>query len=93
MPQRKSAKEELKKSLKRRERNLRVKTQIKNAIKKFRKSLEKQHLEEAKQILPEVYKVLDKAASKKVIHPNKSARKKSRLTNKLNKALASSTKE
>lgn len=84
MPQRKSAKKELKKSLKRRQRNLKVKQQIKLAIKKFKKSLENKDNESARTNLKEVFKVLDKAVSKRVIHPNKAARKKSHLSKLLN---------
>jgi small subunit ribosomal protein S20 len=80
MPQRKSAKRELKKSLKRRQLNLARKKAIKEAIKIYKKALKLKNLEEAKTALNQVYKVLDKAASKKVIHPKKAARKKSRLT-------------
>jgi small subunit ribosomal protein S20 len=80
MPQRKSAKRELKKSLKRRRQNLARKKAIKEAIKTYQKALKAKDLEGAKTALNQVYKVLDKAASKKVIHPNKAARKKSRFT-------------
>lgn len=38
----------------------------------------------AEQQLPHLYKGLDKAAKQRVIHPNKSARIKSKLTKKVN---------
>jgi small subunit ribosomal protein S20 len=94
MSQRKSAKKELKKSLKRHERNLEVKQQIKIVIKKFKKSLENKDIESARTNLKEVFKVLDKSASKRVIHPNKAARKKSHLSklfNQLNPQTSSPT--
>ena len=80
MPQRKSAKKELKKSLKRRQLNLERKRKIKEAIKLYRKAIIAKNLEEAKKALSLVYKALDRAAAKGTIHPNKAARKKSRLS-------------
>jgi small subunit ribosomal protein S20 len=88
MPQRKSAKKELKKSLKRRQRNLKIKQQIKIAIKKFKKSIESKDVDTSRKALQSVFKILDKSASKRVIHPNKASRKKSRLSKMLNKLLS-----
>jgi small subunit ribosomal protein S20 len=84
MPQRKSAKKELRKNIKRRQRNLKVKRNIKAAIKRLRKSLENKDISSSRQALRDVFKILDKSASKRIIHPNKAARKKSRLSKKLN---------
>lgn len=86
MPQKKSAKEELKKSLKRHGFNLARKKAIKDSVKKFRKSIESKDFDSAAQTLKTVYKTLDKAAAKKTIHPNKAARKKSRYTAILTKS-------
>jgi ribosomal protein S20 len=36
-------------------------------------------IEEAKKLLPQIYKILDKAAKEKVIKKNTAARKKSRI--------------
>ena len=80
MPQKKSAKKELRKSAKRRQQNLKARGQIKSAIKKLKKAIESKDLNNSRQALKDVYKVLDSAASKRVIHPNKAARKKSRLS-------------
>ena len=85
MPQRKSAKKELKKSLKRRAYNLNFKRKISLAIKKFKKAILAKDINSAKTALKEAYKVLDKAASKNVIHHKKAARKKSKLATLLNK--------
>ncbi|MCM8824383.1 MAG: 30S ribosomal protein S20 [Candidatus Omnitrophica bacterium] len=87
MPQRKSAKEELRKSQKRRKRNLLVKKEIKKAIKSFKKAVESNDWESAKKLLNTGYKVLDKASSKKIIHKNKANRQKSRLAKILNKPI------
>ncbi len=79
MPQRKSAKKELKKALKRRKRNLAVKSQIKKIVKKFKQALKENNSDLIAENLRLVYKTLDKAARKRIIHPNKAARKKSKL--------------
>ncbi|MCM8820316.1 MAG: 30S ribosomal protein S20, partial [Candidatus Omnitrophica bacterium] len=80
MPQRKSAKKELRKNLKRRQRNLLFKKQIFLTIKKFKKALNNKDIPSAKVALNEVYKILDKAVSKKILHQKNAARKKSKLT-------------
>ncbi len=80
MPQRKSAKKELRKSIKRKKQNLIAKNKIKKAIKQFKQATKKGDLETAQKTLSLVYQALDKAAKRNVIHPNKSARKKSRIS-------------
>ena len=80
MPQRRTAKKELRKTKKRREQNLRIKSKLKSVVKKFKKSLQSGDAASRKKELSEVYKTLDKAAKKKIIHPNEAARKKSRLS-------------
>ena len=84
MPQRRAAKKDLRKNLKRREKNLKLKHQLTTIIKKFKKAIENKDTDGSRQALKEVYKILDKAASKKIIHPKKAARKKSRLSKLLN---------
>ncbi|WP_071026700.1 30S ribosomal protein S20 [Peptoniphilus raoultii] len=69
-------------------RNKHRSTQVKNAIKKFNSAIDLGNLDEAKELLKEADKKLKKAATKNVIHKNEAARKISRLTRKLNKALA-----
>ncbi len=90
MPQTRTALRALRKAQKRRLRNLKVKKDLKENIKKFKKLLET-NIEEAKKFLPIVYKKLDMAAQKKTIHKNKAARQKSKLAIKLNKNLTSTT--
>lgn len=80
MPQRKTAKKDLKKNAKRRQRNLRVKRQMQITIKKLKKSIAANDSNNIAQALKETYKVLDKAATKNVINYKKADRKKSRLT-------------
>ncbi|MDO5022383.1 MAG: 30S ribosomal protein S20 [Eubacteriales bacterium] len=68
-------------------RNRMVKTQAKNAVKKFRKVLA-EDLTVAQDQLKATSSALDKAVSKGVMHRNAASRKKSRLTKALNKAMA-----
>lgn len=79
MPQRKSAKKELRKNIKRKKINLVVKSRIKKVIKILKKSIQNKNTESIPDNLNLVYKTVDRAASKKIIHPNKAARKKSRM--------------
>jgi small subunit ribosomal protein S20 len=89
MPNTKSAWKNLRKSEKRRLRNKAIKSTTKTYIKKFLKLLETGKIDEARTFLSEVCKRVDMAVSKGVFHRNKAARIKSRLTQKLNRAMAS----
>lgn len=79
MPITKSAKKALRQSVRRRERNLVKKEAFKDAVKKIKKLLQTNKTEEAKKLIPEAYKTIDKAAKTGVIKKNTAARKKSRL--------------
>lgn len=85
MPIIKSAKKALRQSEKRKVRNLRRKRDIKETTKKLKKSIEAKNIEEAKQLLINTYKTLDKAVKTGIIKKNTANRKKSRLTKALNK--------
>jgi small subunit ribosomal protein S20 len=76
----KSAKEALRQSEKRRIRNLMYKEKIKKLIKKFKNLVLEKKIEEAEKFLPEIYKVLDKAAKENVIKREKASRIKSRIS-------------
>lgn len=80
MPITKSAKKALRQNIKRRERNLIKKEKYKKAIKEYKKLIANKKIDEAKEKLNLVYKLLDKAAKTNVIHKNKASRLKSRLT-------------
>ncbi|NLX91525.1 MAG: 30S ribosomal protein S20 [Firmicutes bacterium] len=82
----KSALKRMKQAEIRRQRNKQVKTRIKNAVRKFLSSLEGDDQEVSRQNLISAVKVIDKAASKGVIHKRTAARKKSRLAKKLNQS-------
>lgn len=85
MPITKSAKRALKKSSKRRKANLQNRAILKKTKKDFLKLLEAGQIEEAKKILPRLYKLLDKAVKINLIKKNKANREKSRLAKKVAK--------
>jgi small subunit ribosomal protein S20 len=68
-----------KQSLKRLEQNRAVDTRLRNLSRNFYRALEAGDEERARQFRDESQKTYDKAATKGVIHPNKAARKVSRL--------------
>jgi small subunit ribosomal protein S20 len=82
MPHTRSAKKNLRKSEKRRLRNRAVKSTIKTHVKRFLAALEGP-IEQLKAEYNLAAKKLDKAAAKRIIHPNMAARKKAQLARKL----------
>ena len=91
MPQRRTAKKDLRQNKKRHTRNLEIKQGVKEAIKKLKKAVDSTDASIKEKALKEVYKVLDKAASKNIIHQNKASRKKSRLGKLLKKTTSKSS--
>jgi len=85
MPITKSAKKALRQNIRRRERNLQRKTELKSVIKQYKKLIVAGEKERAKEYLSQVYKKLDKAAKVNLIKKNKAARLKSRLSKLLNR--------
>ena len=85
MPNTKSAEKALRQSQKRRIKNLGKAGAYKNAVKQFKKYMAAGNTDEARKLLPMVYKKLDKAAKAGVIKKNKAARLKSRTTKLLQK--------
>ena len=86
MPRRKTSIKKKRADKKKHLRNLRAKQQLKKTVKKFQALLSSKKVDEAKAFLKQVYKLLDKAAKKRIIHPNTANRKKSRFALKLSKA-------
>ncbi len=74
-----SAEKRNRQSQKRRQRNVKVRTGIKGAIKKAREALSKTDKDVALQAVHEAIQTLGKAASKGVLHKNNVARRISRL--------------
>jgi len=83
VPNIKAAAKWVRQSEKRRQRNLATKTRLKTLFKKAK---------EDPRLAPTVEAAFDKAAQKGIIHPNKAARKKSRLAKALRKAQAADEK-
>jgi small subunit ribosomal protein S20 len=80
MPNSKQAKKRLRQSEERRDDNKRVRSAMRTAIKQV---LRAETPEQAKKVLPMAFKRVDKAAKKRVIHPNAAARYKSRLSKRV----------
>ncbi len=74
-----SAKKALRAGEKKRVFNLRTKAAIDVPLKKFRKLIVEKKAKEAKELIPTLYKALDKAAKRKYIKKNTAARYKSRI--------------
>ncbi|MEK7664592.1 MAG: 30S ribosomal protein S20 [Patescibacteria group bacterium] len=83
----KSAKKAARQSVKRKAVNLVYKNNIKNLVKEVRSLILVKKTEQAKNMLPKLYKAFDKAAKKGVIKKNTASRKKSRLTRLLAKSI------
>lgn len=77
MPNIKSAKKRMRTNQVRAERNKHARSRLRTAIKKVRQA---ETPEAATDALRAATSLLDRAASKRLIHPNKAARTKSRLT-------------
>lgn len=85
MPNIKSAAKEYRKNIKRRAFNNNIEVNIKDLIKKSRKAIEAKGAK-AEELVKKALKALDKAAQKGVIKKNTAARRKSRLSLRLNKS-------
>ena len=80
MPITKSAKKALRQNEKRRVHNLKYKRKMKKLVKQVRGLVTEKKKKEAKKLLPQVYKILDKTAKVGIIKKNTASRNKSRLT-------------
>jgi len=85
MPRRRTSLKRKRADKKRLLRNLKVKQQLKKALKKFQALLSTKNINEAKTSLVKIFSQLDKAAKKRIIHSNTARRKKSRLARRLSK--------
>lgn len=86
MPATKSAQKQVRVAERRRLRNKSVRTRCKTSITKAERFILSGKLEAAQQAVTAAISCLDKAAEKRIIHPNNAARRKSRLMQKLNQA-------
>jgi len=85
MPNIKSAAKRIKVTQKRTERNRRIKSSLRTAIRRFREAMAGANKEEAQLKLRRALVTIDKAVTKGVLHRNTAARTKSRLTKVFNK--------
>ena len=81
----KSAKKAIRQSATRKEHNIVYKDKIKILVKQAKTLVSTKKIDEAKKLLPEIYKALDKAAKVGIIKKNNASRRKSRLTNLIDK--------
>ncbi|MBM3244690.1 MAG: 30S ribosomal protein S20 [Candidatus Omnitrophica bacterium] len=86
MPRRRTSIKKTRVDRKKHLRNIRVKLGLKKTLKKFQALVAAKKAGEAKEFLKKVFSELDKAAKKKIIHPNTAKRKKSRLALRANKS-------
>lgn len=83
MPHTKSAKKRLRQSEERRIRNRSVLRDLRTHIKKLLLAVKEQDQAQADAMLRLVYRKLDKAATRRYLHPNTAHRTKSRLTKRV----------
>ena len=80
MPRTKAAVKRVKTSERNRLKNVSYKTKIKTLTKKILDSIVKKDLTSATKSANEVFALIDRIATKKIIHRNSAARKKSRIS-------------
>ena len=79
-----SAKKRLRQNIKRRAHNRAIRSRLRTERKKFMQLVDAGKSEEAEAQLKRLQKLLDQAAAKRLLHPNKAARLLSRATQRLN---------
>lgn len=84
MPNIKSAKKRILVSARRKKENTLVNSSMKTAIKNVEKAVKNNDKEKANEELKIASRRIDKAVGSKLVHPNKAARLKSRLTKSIN---------
>jgi len=84
----KSALKANRQNVKRREHNRQMRTKLRSALKAIRASLDAKDVTAAKAALSQTVSIVDKMATKGIIHRNTAARYKSRLSSRLTKATA-----
>jgi small subunit ribosomal protein S20 len=87
-----SAKKRIRQSLKRRARNRARKEVLKEQVKTYMTALASNNIAKAEEELRKTVARLDKVAAKNTIHKNTAARRRSRLTKRLNAAKAAGAK-
>jgi len=80
VPQRRTARKELRKQAKHVSHNLDLKTELRKTIKKLLTAVKAKDVEGSKTALKLVYKKLDKATKRNILHKNTASHRKSRLS-------------
>lgn len=88
MPNHKSAEKRVRQSEKRRDINKGHRTRLRTSLKKLRSALSGGETGQINTVLPGTISTIDKAVQKGVLHRNAAARHKSRLTKRVNQAIA-----
>ena len=86
----KSALKANRQNVKRREHNRSMRTKLRTALKAIRASLDAKDLSGAKEALSKTASIVDKMATKGIIHRNTAGRYKSRLAKKVSKTTSAS---
>jgi small subunit ribosomal protein S20 len=81
----KSALKANRQNVKRREHNRALRAKLRTGLKSIRKNLDAKNVEGAKKALQSLQSLVDKMATKGIIHKNTASRYKSRLANKISK--------
>ena len=81
----KSALKANRQNIKRREHNRALRSQLRTGLKTIRKSLDSKNVEGAKTALKDMQSLVDKMATKGIIHRNTASRYKSRLAARISK--------
>jgi small subunit ribosomal protein S20 len=81
----KSALKANRQNIKRREHNRALRSQLRTGLKTIRKSLDSKNVEGAKTALEDMQSLVDKMATKGIIHRNTASRYKSRLAVRISK--------
>ena len=84
----KSALKANRQNVKRRDHNRQMRSKLRSALRAIRASLDAKDLTAAKAALSETVSIVDKMATKGIIHRNTAGRYKSRLSSRLTKATA-----
>ena len=84
----KSALKANRQNVKRREHNRQLRSRLRTSLKAIRASLDDNDVDGAKTALSQTVSIVDKMATKGIIHRNTAGRYKSRLANRLTKATA-----
>ena len=93
MPQHAAPKKSVRQDEKRNLRNRSVKSHLRTTTKKLGDLIKEGNIEEAQKLFKIVVSKIDRAATRKIIHKNKAARDKSRLSVKINTLGSSEKKE